>query len=201
MPPVSARRNYSRCCNCNPARVVQHHIVAAWEQASPASRGENKARRRRSRCIGTSTELHASLPAASAGLPSLDLPGVAAAAAVTSAASSNGGGGRSRRGKYPVIELYRRDLDGSTATIDEEEDGLVSEEGLRPRAVAGAGGPRGGGSTVMSAMEHLRSVLRLGSEQSDLMLENFPALADVHPDKLDLHAKLVRALRLCRVHR
>lgn len=98
-----------------------------------------------------------------------------------------------------MVELYRRDLDGSSAAIDDgeeeekkEEDDSFGEDGLRPRrAAAAGGGPRGAGAT---AMEHLTSVLRLGSEQSDLMLESFPALADVHPDRLDLHAKLVRAI-------
>ena len=190
LPATARRRNdsssSSSSCNCNPRA---QHITAAWEQASPASWGGNKARRRRSRCMGALTELHASLPAASAGLPSLDLPGVAAAAVSSPASSSGGGGGRSRRGKYPVIELYRRDVEGSSAAIDHDGgDDSFDEEGLRPRSADG-GGPRGAKAT---AMEHLRSVLRLGSEQSDLMLESFPALADVHPDKLDLHPKLVR---------
>lgn len=86
-----------------------------------------------------------------------------------------------------MIELYRQDLDGSTPAIDDNEKDESAGERLRPRAAGG--GPRG----VATALDHLRSVLRLGSEQSDLMLESFPALADVHPDKLDLHAKLVRA--------
>lgn len=85
-----------------------------------------------------------------------------------------------------MIELYRRDVDGSALTIDDDEEDDPVGEGLRPSHTAAA--PR----AAATAMDHLRSVLRLGSEQSDLMLESFPALADVHPDKLDLHAKLVR---------
>eukprot|EP00752_Nemacystus_decipiens_P009786 g8738.t1 len=179
--PASARRR-----NYNPPEA--RHL-AEWERALRATRrGGNNARRGRSRRLGAPTELHGSLPKAppAVGLPSLGLPGVASGAAA-SPTSTNGSGGRSRRGKYPVIELYRRDFDESSDAIDEDEenedeDGSVGEEGLRRRAAAG-GGPA-------TAMEHLQVQLGLGSEQSDLMLESFPALADVHPDKLDLPAKL-----------
>lgn len=43
-----------------------------------------------------------------------------------------------------------------------------------------------------TALGHLRAVLGLTEEQTDAMLETFPALAELHPDKLDLPAKLVR---------
>lgn len=90
-----------------------------------------------------------------------------------------------------MIELYRRDTgsgattacDGSNNERDDEYDSVG--DSLNPQAAFRAA--RQG----VTAMDHLRSVLGLGPEQADLMLESFPALADVHPDKLDLPAKLV----------
>ncbi|CAM9714620.1 unnamed protein product, partial [Laminaria digitata] len=41
-----------------------------------------------------------------------------------------------------------------------------------------------------TALEHLRVVLGLGSEQVDAVRESFPALDEVDPEKLDLRPKL-----------
>lgn len=43
-----------------------------------------------------------------------------------------------------------------------------------------------------TALGHLRAVLGLTEDQTDAMVETFPALAELHPEKLDLPAKLVR---------
>ena len=118
------------------------------------------------------------------GLPSLDgLPG-----AVSSAPSP---GARSRRGKYPVVELWRRETEHDPLELGDEDgdcedgddvDGLA---GGRAVAVSAAGGP------PRTALEHLRVALGLGSEQVDAVRESFPALDEVDPEKLDLRPKLV----------
>lgn len=204
-------------------------------RGSKHGRESVKRRRRRSTAAAaaaaaaapTTTRLQASsFPTDSSGaaptagvLPSLDgLPGIGTTQVVPQQTASSphststhgrGGGGRSRRGKYPVIELYRRHTDmadsvssstsSSTNTVDSgqgyEDCGSDGVRRRSPRAAAddeeediAAASMRRGPAT---AMQHLSSVLRLGPEQADLMLESFPALADVHPDKLDLPAKLV----------
>lgn len=143
--------------------------------------------------------LHALLPATTAGLPSLaGLPSDNTNNAPPS--PSNGSGGRSRRGKYPVIELYRWDPDGSTAADaaagvvvggcdDDNDDGL--EGGRLAYGRRGGAGARRTAEQQATAVDHLRSVLGLASDQVDLMLESFPTLADVDADKLGLPAKLV----------
>lgn len=97
-----------------------------------------------------------------------------------------------------MIELYRRDPDGSTTADaaagavvgggdDDEDDGL--EGGRLPFGRRGEAGARRAGEPT--AVNHLRSVLGLASDQVDMMLESFPTLAHVDPDKLGLPAKLV----------
>lgn len=116
-----------------------------------------------------------------AELPSLDgLPGG------VSSPSSSSTSARSRRGKYPVVELWRRELEDDFIYDRqgcEDDDDDIDLLGGNPIAAA-----RG----AQTALEHLRAVLGLGTEQANVMLESFPALAEVHPDKLDLPAKLVR---------
>ncbi|CAB1116108.1 unnamed protein product [Ectocarpus sp. CCAP 1310/34] len=155
---------------------------------------------------GRHRALHASLPTTTAGLPSL--------AGLPSAnnnnnnnynnsnappSPSNGSGGRSRRGKYPVIELYRRDPQGSTIADaaagidvggcdDDDDDGLAGRR--LPYGRRGEAGARRTAEPPATAVDHLRSVLGLASDQVDLMLESFPTLAHVDPDKLGLPAKL-----------
>lgn len=197
---------------------TQEEWHGAWRGNKLCRENTRGHRRRSTGASQAPTTLHssstASSPSSSAGLPSLDgLPGVGTTPVqqgVSSLPSSPHGrrGGRSRRGKYPVIELYRRNTNNMVAgsvsggTIDRHDgnddgghnrNGSV-EERLRPPydpadddAAAVAAVRR----RPLTAMEHLSSVLRLESEQAGLMLESFPALADVHPDKLDLPAKLV----------
>ncbi|CAM9887408.1 unnamed protein product, partial [Ectocarpus sp. 8 AP-2014] len=153
---------------------------------------------------GCHRALHASLPTTTAGLPSL--------AGLPSAnnnnnnnnnnappSPSNGSGGRSRRGKYPVIELYRRDPEGSTIADaaagiavggcdDDDDDGLSGRR--LPYGRRGEAGARRTAEPPAMAVDHLRSVLGLASDQVDLMLESFPTLAHVDPDKLGLPSKL-----------
>lgn len=90
---------------------------------------------------------------------------------------------RSRRGKYPVVELWRRDTADDGSLDDKPSCEQVDDElsGERPAAARG----------TQTALGHLRAVLALGTEQVDAVQESFPALAEVHPDKLDLRAKLV----------
>ncbi|CAN0150442.1 unnamed protein product [Scytosiphon promiscuus] len=161
------------------------------KQAAGASSG-----RRRRASIRAGSALRASLPTAGAAglglLPSLDgLPG-GATTAESPRQSSTGGGGRSRRGKYPVVELYRREAggrDAAASVLDSargHDDNDVDDDLAGGRLSRGAARPR-----APTAVEHLRSVLGLGSEQVDLMLESFPALAEVPPEKLNLEAKLL----------
>lgn len=93
---------------------------------------------------------------------------------------------RSRRGKYPVVELWRRPIISSDLLTNSDvgcdiEDSSTTLGGRFKRA-----------ESVQSALGYLRSVLGLGSEQTDAIQEAFPALAQVDPDILDVHAKLVR---------
>lgn len=141
-----------------------------------------------------SVGLHA-LPSPLSGLPSLDgLPGVGGSAVsspdnngvttTTTAAAVQ----RSRRGKYPVIELWRQEtgdfLDNERGSADEDN---TEEFGGREKSTSA---PR----DAQTALGYLRAVLGLGVDQTDAMLEAFPALAEVSPDKLDVRAKLVRQL-------
>lgn len=193
------RKPSTSSCSTRGGWHQQRHLRC--KQAAGAS---SSGRRRRSSTRAAAAS--ASLPTASStgGLPSLDgLPGETAAE--TSRPPSNsggGGGGRSRRGKYPVIELYRRDVGsgdavsivdsggGTYSNDDDDIDGDLARGGLSRVKVANR-------RQAPTAVNHLRSVLGLGSEQVDMMLESFPALADVPPDKLDLPAKLVSRGSVC----
>lgn len=139
----------------------------------------------RRRCRSSSSNSSGSSALSSTvGLPSLDgLPG-----AVSSASSP---GARSRRGKYPVVELWRRETEHDFSELGEDDGDREDEDDVDDlaggRAVAGSaarGSPR-------TALEHLRVALALGSEQVDAVRESFPALDEVDPEKLDLRPKLV----------
>lgn len=157
----------------------------------------------------TSTGLHA-LPSPLLGLPSLDgMPAAENSAVVppgtpatssnsnsaTSSASTAASVQRSRRGKYPVIELWRQET--GDFLLDDER-GLADDDNANEFVgrEQSARVPR----SAHTALGYLRDVLGLGLDQTDAMLEAFPALADVSPDKLDVRAKLVRQLRYCTVH-
>lgn len=154
-----------------------------------------------------STGLHA-LPSPLLGLLSLDgMPGMGnsavsppgapattsnintSSATRTSFTSTATSVKRSRRGKYPVIELWRQEtgefLDGERGLADDENGNELMGREQPTRA------PRG----AHTALGYLRAVLGLGVDQTDAMLEAFPALAEVSPDKLDVRAKLVRPLQ------
>ncbi|CAN0314546.1 unnamed protein product [Ectocarpus sp. 12 AP-2014] len=187
-PGLPSRLQHNDCF-----RWIKHSLLGG---ESPTEQSGVTTRRR-----GRHRALHASLPTKTAGLPSL--------AGLPSAnndnnnnappSSSNGSGGRSRRGKYPVIELYRRDPEGSTIADaaagiavgggdDGDDDGLAA--GRLPYGRRGEAGARRMAEPPATAVDHLRSVLGLASDQVDLMLESFPTLAHVEPDKLGLPAKL-----------
>lgn len=126
---------------------------------------------RNARGTRSASDLHASSPIGT--LPTLEgLPGGSKTTQ------------KSRRGKYPVVELWRREetddpmLDHDRYSDNDDDDSFTGERRIATRS-------------AQTALEHLRVVLRLGSQQTDAMLETFPALAQVHPDKLDVRAKLV----------
>ncbi|CBN75713.1 conserved unknown protein [Ectocarpus siliculosus] len=186
-----------------PSRLQHNDCFRGIQE--PLLRGESPAEQSgvttRQRCRHHA--LHASLPTTTAGLPSLaGLPSANNNSNNNNAppSPSNGSGGRSRRGKYPVIELYRRDADGSTTadtaagivggggSDDDDDDGLAG--GSLPYGRRGGVGARRSVEPQATAVDHLRSVLGLASDQVDMMLESFPTLAHVDPDKLGLPAKL-----------
>lgn len=108
---------------------------------------------------------------------------------------------RSRKGKYPVVELWRRPDEECYSDIDKEElhHDFINKESRTSNADSYSRGNyeerrRGVGATssdMLTALEHLHVILQLGDEQIDMVLEAFPALAEVHPDKLNIQAKLV----------
>lgn len=226
--------NYSYYCNLLDSDRAKHDHSNEEQGRSSASRGSKrgrdklKRRWRRSTAAAAASLPTTTLHTSAGGLPSLDgLPGVSSstttqvlqqtASSPDSSSTHGRRGGRSRRGKYPVIELYRRhrtdtaDSVSSTSSSSSSSSGSAIDDGrgyedcsaggIRRRpprpaaaddnAAAAAAARRSPGT----AMQHLSSVLRLGPGQADLMLESFPALADVHPDKLDLPAKLVSHMR------
>ncbi|CAM9467434.1 unnamed protein product, partial [Ectocarpus fasciculatus] len=168
-----------------------------FERESPVEQSGVTTRRR-----GRHRAFHASLPTTTAGLPTLaGLPSDNNNNNNAPPSPSNGSGGRSRRGKYPVIELYRRDPDGGATAdaaagiivggCDDDDDGGGLAGGRLPYGRRrGEAGNRRTAEPQATAVDHLRSVLGLASDQVDLMLESFPTLADVDPDKLGLPAKL-----------
>lgn len=93
---------------------------------------------------------------------------------------------RSRRGKYPVVELWRRPIMSSDLLTNSDVDSDIEDNNNT------LGGRFKRTESVQSSLGYLRSVLGLGSEQTDAIQEAFPALAQVDPDILDVHAKLVR---------
>lgn len=192
------------CFHCQRS-PKQHYFqrAPATSTVVPVSTKHGDTRNRRS----ASTVLHA-LPSPLLGLPSLDgMPGVGNSAvappgapsttinsnintsSATSSTSTATSVQRSRRGKYPVIELWRQEtgdfLDGERGLADDENGNEFVGREQSTRA------PRG----AHTALGYLRAVLGLGVDQTDAMLEAFPALAEVSPDKLDVRAKLVRPLR------
>lgn len=139
---------------------------------------------------------------------------------------------RSRKGKYPVVELWKHKCEGddSERSITDDENARNSiqneNESRTTKSTTSAKdcsaqGNSGGYATATiqgkndqmgtlfdvddgdeqrgkqkqqqhTALGHLTEVLGLAEEQTDAMLEVFPALAELHPDKLDVRAKLVR---------
>ncbi|CAM9289529.1 unnamed protein product [Pylaiella littoralis] len=213
------------CCYSLNERGKHQHST---EEQCAASRGYDCGRkntrsrgRRSTGATASPTTLYASSTASSPALSSAELPslgGLPSADTIpvqqgssSPPSSTHGGvGRRSRRGKYPVIELYRRDIDDMvtdsvSSTIDDgrgDENDLgdgcrTGSAGASPRPQRDESDDDGDAAAAavrrgpLTAMQHLTSKLRLGPEQADLMLESFPALADVHPDKLDLPAKLL----------
>ena len=94
---------------------------------------------------------------------------------------------RSRRGKYPVVELWRHPEVLPKDSLGDSDAGRHMEgcddiflEG-RSRSPEGE-----------TALEYLRKALGLGSAQTDAIQEAFPALAQIDPGRFDVRAKLVR---------
>lgn len=132
---------------------------------------------------------------------------------------------RSRKGKYPVVELWKQEFkrDNSEQCIIFDENGsriTKSPRGIKDRSAQGSTGGYAtttiqGESGLMgtlidvgngderegkqhrhqkpvTALGYLTEAFGLAEEQTDRMLDFFPALAGLHPDKLDVPAKLVR---------
>lgn len=106
---------------------------------------------------------------------------------------------RSRRGKYPVVELWRQEHEFCTSSSEhnQPEEGVVEDiftqasNGETKAPGWGEWGPGGARREAHTALEFLQSTLGLGEKQTADVMEAFPALADLHPDKLDMQAKLV----------
>lgn len=104
---------------------------------------------------------------------------------------------RSRRGKYPVVELWRHPNDESESFLESDRvhfQGTDDDNSGRIKIVS-ENEPRAGGtswSAEHTALGCLQTALKLDERQMSDLLEAFPALADLHPDKIDLRAKLVR---------
>lgn len=104
---------------------------------------------------------------------------------------------RSRRGKYPVVELWRHRNDEGESFLESDRvhfQGTDDDNSGRIKIGSGnehrAGGPSW--SAEHTALGCLQATLSLDERQMSDVLEAFPALADLHPDKIDLRAKLVR---------
>ncbi|CAM9297672.1 unnamed protein product [Discosporangium mesarthrocarpum] len=86
-------------------------------------------------------------------------------------------GKRSKRGKYPVVELWRKgDIEGwapNSAAASSQGEGTTSR----------------GGSPEVTALSFLEG-RGFSREHTDEMLETFPALAHIPPEKLDIGPKL-----------
>lgn len=191
--PVTGRRHYEyrhgqqhQAGTRDIAVGVASSTFSKKESESPPNAGAISNRR----CRGTGFP---TVLSAGGGLPSLDgLP-----SDTTSSVSNNGKTAqRSRRGKYPVIELWRHEATGIDESIMNDMDNHRRDEDGHDNDDEVHGGRKVAArdAVAQTALEHLRRVLRLGTEQVDAMQESFPALAEVHPDKLDLRAKLVSLL-------
>eukprot|EP00904_Undaria_pinnatifida_P014047 jgi/Undpi1/9773/HiC_scaffold_27.g12229.m1 len=178
LSPVAVRQgSFQREQSLGIHRTCQHSAISTQggSGTTTATCGDTAYRRRSSSSSALSSTV---------GLPSLDgLPGAASSA-------SSAGSVRSRRGKYPVVELWRRETEHDPL-LKVRDEGNCLDDGYDDDLVGGPTVRVAARGSQHTALEHLRVVLDLGPEQVESVRESFPALDEVDPEKLDLRPKLL----------